>query len=87
MQPAERSPRPLRILLAWEGLSGPLQAVLAFPPLCGLFYLFHHVLLGLSPLRSLFYAFFWGLTATGAIVIATRTEAAKRRHGAPDERG
>jgi Kef-type K+ transport system membrane component KefB len=85
VRPAEGSRAP-RALLAWEGLPGPAQAALAFPPLLGLFFLFHWALLGLSPTRSLFYGVFWGLTATGAVVIATRTEATKRRHGDPHER-
>jgi hypothetical protein len=31
--------------------------------------------------RSFFYGVFWAIPATAAVVIATKTEAAKRRHG------
>lgn len=69
-----------RLLLAWESLAGPAQILLAFPVLTVLFFLFHFGLLGLSATRSLFYGVFWAVPGTAAVVIATKTEAAKRRN-------
>ena len=81
--PAGRTPP--RLLAAWESLPGPAQILVAYPVLTLLFFLFHFGLLGLSPTRSLFYGVFWAVPGTAAVVIATKTEAAKRQNaGGPD---
>jgi hypothetical protein len=72
--------QPPRPLLAWESLPGPAQILAAFPVLAVVFFLFHFGLLGLSATRSLFYGVFWAVPGTAAVVIATKTEAAKRRN-------
>lgn len=78
---------PPRLLAAWESLPGPAQILVAYPVLTLVFFLFHFGLLGLSPTRSLFYGVFWAFPATAAVVVATKTEAAKRRHGGGADRG
>jgi hypothetical protein len=81
--PAGRTPP--RLLAAWESLPGPAQILVAYPVLTLVFFLFHFGLLGLSPTRSLFYGVFWAVPGTAAVVIATKTEAAKRQNaGGPD---
>ena len=76
---------PPRLLAAWESLPGPAQILIAYPILTAVFFLFHFGLLGLSPTRSLFYGVFWAVPGTAAVVIATKTEAAKRQNaGGPD---
>ncbi|HYX85234.1 MAG TPA: hypothetical protein VE777_09725 [Gaiellales bacterium] len=75
---------PPRLILAWEGLAGPVQVLLAFPVLVVGFFLLHKGLFGLSTTRSLFYGVFWAIPSTAAVVVATKTEAAKRRHGVHD---
>jgi Kef-type K+ transport system membrane component KefB len=72
---------PPRLILAWESLAGPAQILIAFPVLVVVFFLIHLGPFGLSATRSLFYGVFWAIPATAAVVIATKTEAAKRRHG------
>jgi len=68
-------------LIRWEGLSGPAQLVIAFPVITVAVFLLHLAFLNLSVTRSFFYGVFWAIPATAAVVIATKTEAAKRRHG------
>jgi hypothetical protein len=75
---------PPRVILAWESLAGPVQILVAFPLLVIVFFLIHLGPFGLSASRSFFYGVFWAIPATAAVVIATKTEAAKRRHGGPD---
>lgn len=78
---------PPRLLAAWESLPGPAQILIAYPVLTVVFFLFHFGPLGLSPTRSAFYGVFWAVPGTAAVVIATKTEAAKRRNaGGPDGR-
>jgi len=72
---------PPRLILAWESLSGPVQILVSFPLLVVVFFLIHFGPFGLSATRSFFYGVFWAIPATAAVVIATKTEAAKRRHG------
>jgi Kef-type K+ transport system membrane component KefB len=72
---------PPRLILAWEALSGPVQMLVSFPLLVVVFFLIHFGPFGLSATRSFFYGVFWAIPATAAVVIATKTEAAKRRHG------
>ena len=71
-------------LIRWEGLSGPVQLVIAFPITTLAVFLLHLAFLNLSVTRSFFYGVFWAIPATAAVVIATKTEAAKRRQGGPD---
>ena len=71
-------------LVRWEGLAAPVQLVVSFPLLVAAFFLLHMGLFSLSATRSLFYAIFWAIPATAAVLVATKTEAAKRRHGGPD---
>lgn len=67
-----------RLLLRWEGLPAPTQIVIAFPTLVVLLFLLH-VTLFLQPVgRSILYGVFWAILGTYLVVIATRTEAAKR---------
>ena len=47
-------------------------------------FLMHLAFLNLSVTRSFFYGVFWAIPGTAAVVIATKTEAAKRRHGGSD---
>jgi hypothetical protein len=71
-------------LIRWESLSGPVQLVVAFPTLTVAVFLLHLAFLNLSVTRSFFYGVFWAIPATAAVVVATKTEAAKRRHGGSD---
>jgi hypothetical protein len=74
-------------LIRWEALPGPMQLVLTFPVVTAAVFLLHLVFFNLSLTRSAFYGVFWAIPATAAVVIATKTEAAKRRHGGgPDGR-
>jgi hypothetical protein len=55
-----------------------VQAAIAFPALVLLLFLLH-VTLFLQPVtRSVLYGIFWAIPGTYLVVIATRTEAAKR---------
>ena len=78
---------PPRLLAAWESLPGPAQILVAYPLLTVVFFLLHVGPFGLSPTRSLFYGVFWAVPGTAAVVIATKTEAAKRRHGGGPDGG
>jgi hypothetical protein len=71
-------------LIRWEGLSGPAQLVIVFPVVTAAVFLMHLAFLNLSVTRSFFYGVFWAIPGTAAVVIATKTEAAKRRHGGSD---
>ncbi len=69
---------PPRWLLAWEALPAHVQAAIAFPTLVVLLFLLH-VTLFLQPVtRAILYGIFWAIPGTYLVVIATRTEAAKR---------
>jgi hypothetical protein len=68
-------------LIRWEDLPGPAQLIIAFPVTTLAVFLLHLAFLNLSVTRSFFYGVFWAIPATAAVVIATKTEAAKRRHG------
>jgi hypothetical protein len=73
-----RGGRPPRWLLAWEGLPAQAQILIAFPTLVVLLFLLH-VTLFLQPVtRAALYGVFWAIPGTYLVVIATRTEAAKR---------
>jgi hypothetical protein len=76
-----------RALAAWESLPGPAQILIAYPVLAVVFFLFHFGPLGLSPTRSAFYGVFWAVPGTAAVVIATKTEVAKRQHGGGPDGG
>ncbi|MGN6379785.1 MAG: hypothetical protein ACTHNU_12590 [Gaiellales bacterium] len=78
----------MRMLLRWERLEAHTQIVIAFPTLVVVFFLIHLTLF-LQPVgRSVFYGFFYAILGTFAVVVASRTEAAKRARrarGEPDE--
>jgi hypothetical protein len=84
---ADSKPPP-RWLLAWEALPGQTQAAIAFPVLFLLLFLLHITLFNQPFLRSVLYGIFWSVLGTYAVVMASRTEAAKRGHrnGGSDER-
>lgn len=68
-----------RLLRRWEGLSTPVQVVVAFV-VSVLFMFLLHVGPFRQPLgRALGYAAFWGVLIAGGIMVATRAEQAKRR--------
>jgi hypothetical protein len=68
-------------LIRWEGLPGPVQLVVTFPVVTAAVFLLHLVFFNISVTRSFFYGVFWAIPATAAVLVATKTEAAKRRHG------
>jgi hypothetical protein len=74
-------------LVRWEALPGPVQLVVTFPIVTAAVFLLHLVFFSLSVTRSFFYGVFWAIPATAAVVIATKTEAAKRRHGGGPDGG
>lgn len=74
-------------LLRWEELPGQVQVFVTYPVMVALLFPFHVIVFDLAWVRSLFYAFFWGIPATAIVYIATRAEAAKRqRQGPPASR-
>jgi hypothetical protein len=66
-------------LMRWEALPGQVQVFITYPIAVALLFPFHVIVFDLAWVRSLFYAFFWGIPATAIVYIATRAEAAKRR--------
>jgi hypothetical protein len=72
-------------LLRWEALPGQVQVFVTYPITVALLFPFHVVVFHLAWVRSLFYAFFWGIPATAIVYIATRAEAAKRHPPGRDE--
>lgn len=78
---------PPRLLLAWEALPGQKQIAIAFPVLFVLLFLLHITLLNQPFGRSVLYGVFWGVVATYAVVMATRTEAAKRARNRREDDG
>jgi hypothetical protein len=78
----------LRLLLRWEKLPAHTQIVIAFPTLVVLLFIIH-ITLFLQPVsRSILYGVFWAILGTYLVVIASRTEAAKRarrERGEPEE--
>ena len=68
-----------RLLLKWESLPGHVQAMIAYPVLTVVLFIVHITVLRQPVERGLFYGFFWAVPATFLVVIATRTESAKRR--------
>jgi hypothetical protein len=75
----DESKRPPRLLVAWEGLTARTQVAAAFPVLFVLLLAVHLTVLAQPVGRALAYAVFWAVLATGAVVAATRNEAAARR--------
>jgi hypothetical protein len=68
-----------RLLRRWEGLSTPVQTIVAVVASVTFMFLLH-----LGPFRqplgrALGYAAFWGVLMAGGIMVATRAEQAKRR--------
>jgi hypothetical protein len=69
-----------RLLLRWEALPAYTQILISFPTLVVLLFVLH-VTLFVQPVgRSILYGVFWAVLGTYLVVIATRTEAAKRAH-------
>ena len=69
-----------RLLLRWEAMPAYAQILIAFPTLVVLLFVLH-ITLFLQPVgRSILYGVFWAILGTYLVVIATRTEAAKRAH-------
>ncbi len=71
--------QPPALLLKWESLPGHVQVMICYPVLTVVLFIVHITVLRQPFARGLFYGFFWAVPATFLIVIATRTEAAKRR--------
>jgi hypothetical protein len=80
--------RGMHLLLRWEKLPAHTQVVIAFPTLVVLLFIIH-ITLFLQPFgRSVLYGVFWAILGTYLVVIASRTEAAKRarrERGEPEE--
>ena len=77
-------------VVRWEKLPAHTQIVAAFPTLVVLLFIVHITLFRQPLGRSVLYGFFWGILFTYLIVIASRTEAAKRarrERGEPEEEG
>jgi hypothetical protein len=73
------SKQPPRWLLKWESLDGQVQILIAFPVLVVLLFILHITLFRQPVARGALYGVFWAVPGTYLVVIATRTEAAKRR--------
>jgi hypothetical protein len=71
--------QPPALLLKWESLPGQTQIAIAFPTLVVLLFLLHITLFRQPLARGALYGVFWAIPGTYLVVIATRTEAAKRR--------
>ncbi len=70
---------PPKLLLKWESLPGHIQMMISFPVLVVLLFLLHITLFRQPLARGALYGVFWAIPGTYLVVIATRTEAAKRR--------
>ena len=70
---------PMKLLLVWESLRGPVQFLVSLPVTIVLLFLLHLGPLNQPPARALFYGVFWGLLASLAITLASQNEARKRR--------
>jgi hypothetical protein len=70
--------RMLPFVVRWEKLPAHTQIVAAFPTLVVLLFIIHITLFRQPLGRSVLYGFFWGILGTYLVVIASRTEAAKR---------
>ncbi|HEU0193529.1 MAG TPA: hypothetical protein VFQ71_04980 [Gaiellales bacterium] len=77
---------PPRLLLRWEALPAQTQIMITFPALVVLLFLVHIGPLNQPLGRGAFYAVFWAILGTFAVVVATRTEAAKRRKAEEEAR-
>jgi len=77
--------QPPRWLLRWEGLSAQTQILISFPSLVVILFLVHIGPLNQPLGRGAFYAVFWAILGTFAVVVATRTEANKRKHQGQEE--
>jgi hypothetical protein len=62
----------------WEALSARAQAAIAFPAAFVVMLLLHLGPFNQPFLRGLGYAVFWGAVLTGALVVASRAERARR---------
>lgn len=63
----------------WEDLPTGVQLAIALPVAIFVLFFIHVTLLNQPLLRGFGYGVFWGLLVTGAIMVATRTERAKRQ--------
>jgi hypothetical protein len=83
--PTRRAPP---LVLRWEALSVGAQVAIVLPIAIGLLWLVHVALLDQPLLRGFGYGVFWGVLATAAIVVASRSERARReRERASPPRG
>jgi hypothetical protein len=71
--------QPPRLLLRWEALPAQTQIMITFPVLVVVLFFVHIGPLKQPLARGAFYAVFWAILGTFAVVVATRTEAAKRK--------
>ncbi len=62
----------------WEGLSSGVQAAVAMPIAAVLMFLLHIGPLNQPTARAIGYSLFWGAIATVAVVVASRSERARR---------
>lgn len=77
---------PPRLLLRWEALSAQTQIVITFPVLVVVLFFVHIGPLNQPLGRGAFYAVFWAILGTFAVVVATRTEASKRKKSEEEHR-
>jgi hypothetical protein len=77
---------PPRLLLRWEALSAHTQIVITFPVLVVVLFFVHIGPLNQPLGRGAFYAVFWAILGTFAVVVATRTEASKRKKSEEEHR-
>jgi hypothetical protein len=76
---------PPRLLLRWEALPAQTQIMITFPVLVVLLFFIHIGPLNQPLARGAFYAVFWAVLGTFAVVAATRTEAAKRKRTSEED--
>ncbi len=74
--PPKQAPR---LLLRWEALPAQTQIMITFPVLVVVLFFVHIGPLNQPLGRGAFYAVFWAVLGTFAVVVATRTEATKRK--------
>ena len=77
---------PPRLLLRWEALPAQTQILITFPVLVVVLFFVHIGPLNQPLGRGAFYAVFWAILGTFAVVVATRTEASKRKKSEEEHR-
>jgi len=76
---APNEPRGAEALVRrFEDLPARVQIAILLPVAVGVLFVLHITLLNQPFWRGLGYGVFWGLLATGAVMVAVRTERAKR---------